>query len=257
MENHLKNKLNNNEPLIGLWSIIPSPMMAEVIGLAGLDFQIFDMEHGVYDLNALDASIRACESSGCSPIVRVPEINQSTIQSVMDLGAYGIVVPQIIDKSSVERIIRYMRYAPEGVRGYNPFTRAALYSNPSTNKFGKLNNSFGFSSIIIENQSSYEAIDEILSVEELDMVYLGVYDMSVALGCEGDVNHPVVLDFVEKSVKKIRDAGKAAGMMVKNEADIQQAKSIGANVLVYGVDTFIINRAIKEAINQVKVHFNN
>ncbi|MNC21661.1 4-hydroxy-2-oxo-heptane-1,7-dioate aldolase [compost metagenome] len=84
------------------------------------------------------------------------------------------------------------------------------------------------------------------------MVYLGVYDMSIALGCKGNVKDPVILKFVEDCVKKIRDAGKAAGIMVKNEEDIKNAYSLGANVLVYGVDSNLIYKSSQEAVEQMK-----
>jgi 4-hydroxy-2-oxoheptanedioate aldolase len=145
-----------------------------------------------------------------------------------------------------------MKYAPEGIRGYNPFTRAAFYSNPATNEFGKLNNRFGFSSVIVENESSLKDLDKILNIPDLDMLYVGVYDMAVALGCKGDTTHPRMVEFVETTVRRIRDAGKAAGMMVKNQSDIKYALSLGANVLVYGVDTFMIHGAASAAVNMFR-----
>ena len=74
LENPLKEKLAKNQPILGIWSIIPSPILTEVMGVSGLDFQILDMEHGAFDLTALDNSIRACEAAGCSPLVRVPGV---------------------------------------------------------------------------------------------------------------------------------------------------------------------------------------
>lgn len=248
MENPLKIKLSSGQPVLGIWSIIPSPIVIEIFGLAGLDFQILDMEHGVFDLQALDANIRACESVHCSPLVRVPSIVPHIFQSALDLGAHGIIVPQITDEITARTAVQCMKYSPEGVRGYNPFTRAALYSNPPTNETGKLNNRFGFSSIIIENESAYRSLDKILTISDLDMVYVGVYDMAVALGCKGDVSHPKVVDFVETSIRRIRDAGKAAGMMVKTQSEIEYALKLGANVLVFAVDTFVIHRAASEIV---------
>jgi len=148
--------------------------------------------------------------------------------------------------------VQCMKYAPEGVRGYNPFTRAALYSNPPTNESGKLNNRFGLSSVIIENENSLKSLDKILSIPDLDMVYVGVYDMAVALGCKGDTTHPRMVDFVENTVRRIRDSGKSAGMMVKSQSDIEKALSLGADVLVFGVDTYVIHHAASEAVNMFR-----
>ena len=249
LENPLKEKLAKNQPILGIWSIIPSPILTEVMGVSGLDFQILDMEHGAFDLTALDNSIRACEAAGCSPLVRVPGVAPFLIQSVLDLGAHGIIVPQIPDEEAAVAAVRCMKYAPEGTRGYNPFTRAAAYKNPPNNQTGKLNNNFSFSSLIIESLSAVSALDKILEIPNLDMVYLGVYDMAVALGCQGNVMDPLVQQFVKESIPRIRKAGKAAGMMVMSTQDMEKALSLGANFLVYAVDTFVIHRTVREACN--------
>ena len=94
-DNTLKLKLKKGHPVIGTWSIISSPVVVEILALSGFDFLILDMEHGIYDITSLDSCIRACEVAGCSPIVRVPGMCPSAIQSSLDLGAHGIIVPQI------------------------------------------------------------------------------------------------------------------------------------------------------------------
>lgn len=242
-QNPLKKKLAEGKPVLGMWNIIPSPALVEIFAVAGMDFLILDMEHGPFGLGELDACVRACEGAGCSPVVRVPGPAQFTIQSVLDLGVHGVIVPQVTDAGSTRDALRCMQYAPEGIRGYNPFTRAAGYAGAATNQAGKLNNAFSLKSIIIENRSSAEGIDAILEIEELDMVYIGVYDLSVALGCQGNTHDPRVTSFLEQAVQKCRAAGKAAGMMVRSEEEIGKALSLGANFLVYSVDSFFIQQA--------------
>lgn len=242
-QNPLKKKLAEGKPVLGMWSIIPSPTLTEVLGRSGLDFLILDMEHGPFGLGELEACVRSCEGAGCSPLVRVPGPNQFTIQSVMDLGIHGLVVPQVQDAASTREALRCMKYAPDGIRGYNPFTRAAGYAGAASNQAGKLNNAFSFKSIIVENQSACDSIDAILDIEDLDMVYIGVYDLSVALGCQGNTHHPKVTSFLETAIVKTRDAGKAAGMMVRSEPEIEKALLLGANFLVYSVDSYFIHQA--------------
>lgn len=240
MENALKRKIKQGQPVLGLWNTIPSPILVEILGFSGFDFQILDMEHGVFDIGSLDACIRACESTGCAPIVRVPGIMQSVIQNALDLGAHGIIVPQVAGYESARQAVECTKFAPEGSRGYNPFIRAAKYANPKTNTVGKLTNEFGLTSIIIENKKSYEELEKILSIDDLDLIYLGIYDMSLALGCNGDVSHPDVTRFLEDSIKQIKLSGKAIGMMVKSKHEIEYAFNLGANVVVYGVDSNLI-----------------
>jgi 4-hydroxy-2-oxoheptanedioate aldolase len=81
------------------------------------------------------------------------------------------------------------------------------------------------------------------------MVYIGVYDLSVALGCAGNIDDPRITQIVTDSINAIRAAGKAAGMMVRNAAEITNALALGANVLVYGVDTSVIHQAMSGAVD--------
>ena len=247
-ENKLKTKLINNQPVIGAWSIISSPIVVEILAMSGFDFLILDMEHGVYDQTVLDSCIRACEAAGCAPIVRVPGINPSATQWALDLGAHGVVVPQVGNADSALIAVSMTKFAPTGTRGYNPFTRFANYAAPSNNQAGKLRNDFGLTGVIVENQMALNELDDILAIKDLDMVYIGVYDLSIALGYEGNTKHPEILQIVEKSIARIRASGKTAGIMVRNKDDVTKAVKQGAKFLVYSVDSSILYEAAMGAV---------
>ncbi|MBI5890585.1 MAG: hypothetical protein HZB47_07895 [Nitrosomonadales bacterium] len=247
-ENLLKSKLKNDQPVVGTWSIISSPIVVEILALSGFDFLILDMEHGIYDQTALDACIRACEAAGCAPIVRVPGINPSAVQWALDMGAHGIVVPQVGNAASATIAVEMTKFAPNGTRGYNPFTRVAGYAAPGSNQVGKLRNDFGLTSVIVENQTALDELDAILSIVDLDMVYVGVYDLSIALGYAGDTKHPALCRVLDQAVARIRSAGKIAGLMVRSKEDVTRAAKLGARFLVYSVDTLILREAAKRAV---------
>ncbi len=247
-ENKLKTKLKNDQPIVGAWSIISSPVVVEILALSGFDFLILDMEHGIYDQTALDACIRACEAAGCAPIVRVPGINASAVQWALDLGAYGIIVPQVGSAASAKVAVGMTKFAPAGTRGYNPFTRVANYAAPRSNQEGKLRNDFGLTSIIVESQAALDELDEILAIADLDMIYVGVYDLSIALGCEGNTGHPMINQVLDQTISRVRSAGKVAGLMVRSKEDVTKAIKLGARFIVYSVDTLILRNAAKAAV---------
>lgn len=247
--NPLKAKLASGQAVLGVWSIIPSPIVVEIFALNGIDFAILDMEHGIFDVGALDSCVRACEAAGAVPLVRIPGLNPSAAQWALDLGAYGIVVPQVSNASEAQAVVKMAKYAPIGNRGYNPFTRAANYANPPDNRSGKLNNDFSLTCVIIENESAVADLARICATPGLDVIYMGIYDLSVALGCNGDTKHPHVVEVVELAIRQIRTAGKAAGMMVRSQQDIAKALTLGANFLVYSVDTFLIREAVTRAVD--------
>jgi 4-hydroxy-2-oxoheptanedioate aldolase len=246
--NALKARLARGESVLGIWSIIPSPVVVEILGLSGLDFMILDMEHGMFDMATLDGCIRAAESGGAVPLVRLPGMNASAAQWALDMGAHGIVVPQVCDDSHAATVVDMAKYAPAGSRGYNPFTRAAQYANPPDNRAGKLSNEFSLTCVIIESAVALDNLESICATPGLDVVYVGVYDLAVALGCEGNTAHPKIVEVLESSVRRIRSAGKAAGMMVRNARDIARAGELGANFLVFGVDTALLREAAVSAV---------
>lgn len=247
--NAIKQKLTQGQPVLGIWSIIPSTAVVEILSLSGFDFAILDMEHGVFDLGSLEACVRAVEAAGSTPLVRIPGMSPSAAQWALDLGAHGIVVPQVRNAQDAVAVVGMAKYAPLGQRGYNPFTRAANYANPADNRSGKLNNEFSLTCVIVESESALADLDAICATPGVDIIYMGIYDLAVALGAHGDTRNPLIVEVVERSIARIRSAGKAAGMMVRNPVDMARALSLGANFLVYGVDTFLIREAASNAVN--------
>jgi 4-hydroxy-2-oxoheptanedioate aldolase len=246
--NAIKRKLAAGDPVLGIWSIIPSPMVVEIISLSGFDFAILDMEHGVFDLGSLDGCVRAVELAGAVPLVRIPGLNPSAAQWALDIGAHGIVAPQVRDAQDAAAVVGFAKYAPTGQRGYNPFTRAANYANPADNRSGKLNNEFSLTCVIVESETALADLDAICATPGVDVIYMGIYDLAVALGANGNTRDPRIVEVVERSIARIRAAGKAAGMMVRDSTDMARALSLGANFLVYGVDTFLIREAAANAV---------
>lgn len=248
MTNPIKAKIVAGGTVIGVWSIIPSPIVVEIFALGGMDFLILDMEHGLFDVSQLDACVRACEAAGAAPLVRTPGINPAAAQWALDIGGYGIVVPQVNDATQAAQVVAMAKFAPAGVRGYNPFTRAADYASPASNKGGKLNNEFSLTCLIVESEESLKNIDAICATPDLDVVYIGIFDLSVALGYGGNTQHPDLVELVNSLVMKIRGSGKAAGMMVRSEHEVAKATALGANFLVYSVDTALIRGAVTDAV---------
>lgn len=250
--NFLKEKILSQKALLGIWSIINSPMLLDIGAHAGLDFQILDMEHGVVDFTVLDNCIRACESMNCSPLVRVPGLNLSIIQSCLDMGAHGIIVPQVNGYDDALKVVQSMRFAPDGSRGFNPFTRANAYNPKRPPHTTKLNHAFPLTSVIIETVGALNELDKILTISGLDMLYLGIYDLSFALGLGGNTDHPDILDIVNISIEKIKKAGKLISLMVKNQAEMQCYIELGVALIVCGVDTHIYLSAIETHVKQLK-----
>lgn len=242
----LRAKLASGRTLAGIWSLIPSAPLVGALAASGFDFVILDCEHGGYDFAALDAAITACEDGGASPLVRSPGADAFFVQRALDLGADGVVVPQVPDEAAAARAVAMMHCAPAGTRGYNPFTRGGRYGIAPQPKLAA---GYPYSGVMVESPAAAARLERIVEVGSLDFVYLGIFDYSVALGVPGAVDDPRVVAFVERSARIVRDAGKAVGTTAMSRAQVDRLAAQGVNVLFYGTDTWLVGRGAREGLD--------
>ena len=186
--NKLMHRLNAGQRVYGLINSIPVPLLVEMIGYAGYDFVILDLEHVGVNPQTLEDMIRAAECSGLTPLVRVPGVQPDTILRVLDAGAMGIVVPRVQDGEQAQQAVRASRYHPLGERGI---------SGGRTTGFGALDlqtymaqaNREIMVVAMIEDRAGVENIDAIAAVPGIDMILEGAIDLSQSLGVPGQAQH--------------------------------------------------------------------
>jgi 4-hydroxy-2-oxoheptanedioate aldolase len=246
MNNILKNKIKKKNILHGIWSVIPNNVVTEIFSLSGLDFVILDMEHGNFSKEDVKNSIIVCNLHECSALVRVPIFDFSNIQSALDSGCSGIVFPKISSKQDALKAVSLCEFSPKGNRGFNPFTRFNNY-NLFKKDFYK-NYSPLLKIVIVETKEGIDNLEEILSVDEIDIIYIGAYDLSKEYNFES-VNNKKFLKIIESSLEKINLSRKISGLMINNKDYLNLAKKYKSKFLVHSVDTEIIGNAIKNIIN--------
>jgi len=224
-------------PLHGLWRITPSPVFTEIFAGSGLDFQILDCEHGAYDYATLLPDIIACERHGCAALVRVSGTDKVEVQRCLDLGARGIVFPQLSEPADFVAAAAMMDHAPAGGRGFNPFVRAYGYGRP-------IPSTRPWFVPIIETLAAVRHLDAILQLPRIDVIYVGVYDLSTQLSCPGRVDAPELLKVVEEILSACRRAGKPAGMMALSTSAAQDLAARGVQAIVHGVETHRVGQAM-------------
>jgi len=247
----IKDKLRNGDFVMGTWCEIPSPNVINVIAKAGLDFVIIDMEHGAMDYKVAQEMVMAAEADGCEGIIRVPQNDESSILRALDVGASGVIVPHVESREDVKKIVEYSKFFPVGKRGFNPYIRAGNYNSGNKDLF-RMQNEKTLIAIIVEGRDGLKNFDEILSEEELDVVYIGTYDLSVALEVPGDVKNPKVLEVLEELVSKTRKKGKVAGCMIHDLKDLDEFKRMGIQFVLYKTDTAIIYDTFHEMQKELK-----
>ncbi len=247
--NFLKAKMKTGKPVLGTWAVIPSAVCADIICQSGLDFLIIDGEHGPVNFETAQLMCMACESNGVSPLVRVGGVIESDILRALDIGAHGIHVPNITSCGDVKEVIRCAKYPPIGNRGFSPFTRAGGYSGDNAQVLTKKANGNGIVAVHVESVQAADQIDEILENKELDVVFLGIYDLSKSLGVPGQVFHPDVQRVVKKLTKKINQSGKYAGTIVTDMRRVKFFLDAGIRYVTYSVDSAMLKHQYKEAVD--------
>ena len=189
--NKLRTRFHAGQRVYGLLNSIPAPLLVEMIGYAGYDFVILDLEHVGLNPQTLEDMIRAAECSGITPLVRVPGIQPETILRVLDAGAQGIVVPRVQDASQARHAVQASRYHPLGERGISG-GRTTGFGTIGLQAYMALANREIMVVAMIEDSAGVENIDAIAAVPGIDMILEGAIDLSQSLGVPGQAQHPSV-----------------------------------------------------------------
>jgi 4-hydroxy-2-oxoheptanedioate aldolase len=241
--NTLKQKLLDNKPTTCGWLSIPSTYSAEIIGHAGFDTVIVDLQHGMVDFNNGLNMLQALSSTPATPMVRSSWLNPAEIMHLLDAGAYGVICPMISTAAQCEEFVRACRYPPKGERSYGP-TRGFLFGGPD---YFQHADSHVLTWAMIETQEGLNNLDAILSVKELDGIFIGPNDLSLALVNKpgADFSEPKVVEAIERVRAKTKAAGKFAGIYTSGGDAAAKRVAQGFDMVTLGNDAAALGAAVK------------
>lgn len=247
----LKKKLYSGQTCLGTWMFIPSPDLMEIVGLAGFDFAVIDMEHSPITFTDAISMIRAAESRNLTPLIRASSLDPSLVLRSLDSGAHGIQVPHTENRQDCLDMIRFSKYHPQGERGMGTTTRGGHYSLKNLNEHLPKANAANLVVISLESAESLKNLPEMLDVEGIDVIYIAPYDLSQSLGVPGDVENQKVLRCLEENIRKIRDAGKIAGSFASTPKRARLFKELGVQYLSCQADGSLIRDAFEDVRHQI------
>jgi 4-hydroxy-2-oxoheptanedioate aldolase len=208
--NALKQRLKNGENVLGCWTMLGSPHVVELLGLAGFDYLILDQEHGLGDPTSLSFQLQAMSATPATSIVRVPWNDPVYLKRVLDAGAEGVLIPSVDTAEEARAAVAACCYPPAGRRGTaSSSVRASNYGMGADYVATCADNLLVV--IQIESAKGVENIDDILAVDGVDVVFIGPFDLSASVGQMGNLKHPEVARLIEHAETRIRAAGRAMG----------------------------------------------
>lgn len=247
-----RQRLASGDTLFGPFVILNSPDLVEIIGNAGWDFALLDCEHGPYGPESLADLARACRSAAIHPVVRVPSNDEWLINKALDVGAEAVLVPQIDGLESARRAVAAAKYAPEGHRGANPFTRAAEFGARGGPEYYGRANRETMLILGVEGVEGAAAFGEMAKLEGADGFFIGPVDLSHSLGLPGQPDHPQVQEKIREMISIARDHGKPVGVFATTPERAKSWVDAGAGFIPYQVDSAIVFRAFQSTMRELK-----
>lgn len=228
---------------IGSWLQIPHSSIAEIIGKAGYDWVVVDMEHGSISLHQLPDLFRALELGNTLPLARIAQSEPKDCKQALDAGAGGLIVPMVESAEQLQNVINYASWPPKGTRGV-AFSRANLFGK----KFKKYIEESQKPLIVamIENVNALDELDGILNVDGLDAILIGPYDLSASMGLTSDFESKPFLDAMQTIKTKAEKAKIPCGIHIvqPDVEDLKKKISYGYRFIAYSIDAVFLNESV-------------
>lgn len=232
--NPFKRALAERRLQIGLWSQLCSPIAAEVLAGAGLDWVVIDTEHAPNELPAVADQLRALYGGSASPVVRVAWNDMVPVKRLLDIGAQSLLFPFVQSAEEARQAVAYTRYPPLGVRGVAGTHRA--------NRYGRVKGYHARAHqeicvlVQVESLQAVDRITDIAAVEGIDGLFIGPADLAASLGHLGDIGHAQVQEAIAAACKRCAEAGKPIGILAAVEADARRFIDMGFGFVAVGSD---------------------
>ncbi|UZE26207.1 4-hydroxy-2-oxoheptanedioate aldolase [Pseudomonas sp. B21-056] len=242
--NHFKQRLQSGEAQIGLWLGLADAYCAELAANAGFDWLLLDGEHAPNDVRSLLGQLQAVAPYPAQPVIRPVVGDTALIKQVLDLGVQTLLVPMVESAGQARELVRAIHYPPSGVRGVGSALARASRWNSIPGYLDKADEQMCLL-VQIESREGLANLDAIAAVEGVDGVFIGPADLSASMGFRGNPGHPEVQAAIEDAIARIRQAGKAAGILSADEKLARRYIELGAAFVAVGVDTTVLMRGLQ------------
>ena len=237
--NAFKAAIKEGRAQIGFWQGLASPYTAEICAGAGFDWLVFDGEHGPNDVPLLMAQLQAAAAYPVHAVGRPPIGETRIIKQYLDIGFTTLLIPHVETVDQAQKLVRAMRYPPDGVRGVAAGVVRAAHWGRDADYLEQADAQVCLL-VQVETRLGLENLDAIAAVEGVDGVFIGPADLSASLGLRASPAGPEMQKVIEDAGVRILKAGKAAGILMGDETLARRYLALGFSFVAVGADAGLL-----------------
>jgi 4-hydroxy-2-oxoheptanedioate aldolase len=241
----LRRRILAGEPTIGAWINLGSLAAAEMVGRAGYDWVVLDLEHGMGSEAEIHAQLLAVQGTPTAALVRVPSIERLRIGRALDLGADGLVLPRCDTPGDAADALRWMRFPPAGIRGVALLNRGNGYFERTHDNLAATVNGEVLGVFQVESPEAVAAAGELAAIGGVDVLFVGPADLSHSMGLPGRFAERAFRDALDAVVAACRAHGKAAGILLADASFVPEYRELGFSFLGVGSDAGWVSSGAK------------
>ncbi|MFV2062807.1 MAG: HpcH/HpaI aldolase/citrate lyase family protein [Chloroflexota bacterium] len=231
-----------------------SPSNMEIVARSGLDWLLIDLEHGTASEAVLVSMLMAAKGSAATALVRVESGARIRVGRALDLGAGGVMVPQVHSVDDARAVARWMRTQPAGERGVALFTRGMHYGAGGHDAVATRHEDL-VSIIQIESRAALDEVEQIAAVDGVDVLFVGPTDLTHSMEIPGQLAHPAYEAAISRVARASRAAGKTAGVLLGRPEDVGRYAVLGFTFFGLSSEAMMLDRAVRSALEAARHGF--
>lgn len=226
--------------------------VARIAANAGAEFAIYDMEHTGWNEETIRMLVATTPRQKLIPMVRIPTTQYHFVSRVLDMGAMGIMAPMVESAEETRLLVRSAKYPPIGRRGAAFSIAHDDYRNDPIADTVKSANEETLLIVQVETATGLENLEEIAAVPEIDVLWIGLYDLTSSLGIPGQMQHPLIQSAIDRVLAACKKFNKVPAVLVTSVEEGKAQIARGFRFIGFGGDVWIYQTALRQGLEALR-----
>ena len=251
--NQVKHKLKAGETVLGTMMFeFATTGVARLAAVAGAEFAVYDMEHTGWNIETIRMLVATTPRPALVPIVRIPACEYHFVARVLDAGAMGIMVPMVESEEQARLLVNSAKYPPIGRRGAAFTIAHDDYRNDPIPDVIRSANEEVLLIAQIETVKGLDNVEQIAAVSEIDVLWIGLFDLTSSMGIPGQLQHPDTLAAIQRVLSACRTHNKIPAVLVTSIPEGLAQLQAGFKMVAYGGDLWIYQSALRKGLTTLR-----